>query len=42
MKKTVINFSFQSGRISADLMNEYVESGNVGSKIADQRQKPTS
>jgi hypothetical protein len=42
MKKTVISFAFQSGRVSADLMSEYLESGNNALKNADQRLKPTS
>jgi hypothetical protein len=42
MRKTVIGFAFQSGRVSADLMNEYVENGNIAVKNAEQRQKAIS
>jgi len=42
MRKTVVGFAFKSGRISSDMMSEYVESGLIRRKVAEQRQKSNS
>ena len=38
MRKTVTGFTFKSGMVSTNLMEEYLESGNIGPKKTDARQ----